>query len=43
MQGALADVFLRGTELVTDVRGMAALVCTTTSTSMVGNLNIAYP
>ncbi|PWA64423.1 hypothetical protein CTI12_AA344770 [Artemisia annua] len=25
VQGALADVFLRGTELVTDVRGMAAL------------------
>nr|GFA01780.1 CAAX amino terminal protease [Tanacetum cinerariifolium] len=25
LQGALADVFLRGTELVTDVRGMAAL------------------
>jgi hypothetical protein len=26
-QGALADIFLRGTNLMEDARGMASLVC----------------
>ena len=27
LQGALADIFLRGSNLITDAQGMASLVC----------------